>query len=314
MSLLPIRGKRAGLFRLVAIPLAALLASHLVLYRRLPGEANYQFPWSGFLTISLIMTACWEANLWVFRRLDQRMPFHQNPLRRVGQQILLGALVTTLTFMVVLTLISVIGYQNMPSAKQYATGLLICFTIATIINGIYVGLYLIRVIYWQKQETAEQLNQQLTRQQQSTDRQEATEPVSVAENRQIETVAVAPARTGILIDMGNQLQQFQPDEIAYIFSSGGIVQLTRMDGRTLTTNYDSLAALDGRLPGDLFFQINRQFIVHLNAIRTVRDDVNRKLIIQLLLTGAHPSTAKEITISRYRSAEFRQWLSSVTRP
>jgi|GEM_PF-1708692 len=310
----PIRGRKSFLFRLVAIPVAGLLASHLVFYRRFPTEVDYQFPWPDFLTIASIMVACWEANLWVFRFLDRRLPFHQHPLRRIGWQVLAGGIVTTITFALMLTLISAILSHEVPSTKMYATGLLICFTIATIINGIYVGFYLIHVIYWQEQQSAEQLNHQLAEQQHRLAHSDAKRnaPLTVLPAPS-EAVPVRPARTGILIHIGNQLQQLQPDEIAYIYSSGGLVQLVRTDGRVFTTNYDSLAALDGQLPRDYFFQINRQFIVHLNAVQTVRDDVNRKLIIHLVPALPQQQTDKGVIISRYRSAEFRQWLSRVGR-
>lgn len=43
-------------------------------------------------------------------------------------------------FALMLTLISVIGFQQLPFGRHYATGLPVCFTIATIINGIYVDV------------------------------------------------------------------------------------------------------------------------------------------------------------------------------
>lgn len=315
--MLPIRGRRAGLFKLIAIPVAALLAAHGVVYRRFPWEAGYRFPWVNFLTIALIMLSCWEANLWVFRRLDRTMPFHQNPLRRTGRQLLAGGLVTTLAFAIVFTSISVVVYGQLPSVTGIAIGLLICFTIATIINGIYVGLYLINAIYWQKQQTTDQLNGQLAEQQ----RRVMDAPAMVVSGSDNDTsrpptAVVLPARTmnpGILIDMGSQIQQLRPDEIAYLYSSGGIVQLVRADGRKFTTSYDSLSALTNRLPADQFFQINRQCIVNLTAVRTVRDDVNRKLTITLVPARSPGQPTEEVTISRYRSAEFRNWLTRSAR-
>ncbi|MBC8155214.1 MAG: LytTR family transcriptional regulator DNA-binding domain-containing protein, partial [Bacteroidetes bacterium] len=81
--------------------------------------------------------------------------------------------------------------------------------------------------------------------------------------------------------------------------------------RRLTTNYDSLNSLVNRLPPNRFFQISRQFIVHLDAVRTVRDDVNRKLTITLEPALSPGLPAGQVTISRYRSAEFRQWLTEM---
>lgn len=129
-----------------------------------------------------------------------------------------------------------------------------------------------------------------------------------------EAVVKAPLRSGILIETGSQLQQLQSDEIAYLYSSGGIVEHVQPDGRVVTTNYDSLGAVADRLPKTWFFQINRRFIVHLNAVRTVSDDVNPKLIIQLGPALPQQQTDKGITISQYRSAEFRQRLTRAAQP
>ena len=305
--MLPIRGKRALAFRLAAIPTAALLASHFIAYQRFPWQPAYRFPTVYFLMISTLIIACWEVNLEVFRRLDRTMPFHRNPLRRIGWQVGVGGLFTALTFGVVFSLIALIGYGHFPSPTSFIYGLFICFGIAGIINAVYVGLYLVDVIYWQKSQTAGQLNRQLANQQ--------TEVVTLAESESgprvtAETVTrMKPAPTGILIEMGNQTQQLRPDEIAYFYSSGGIVQLIRTDGRKLTTSYDALTALSDRLSPAQFFQINRQYVVNLNAVRAVRDDVNRKLTITLIPALSTGQCEERVTISRYRSGEFQRWLS-----
>lgn len=299
--MLPIRGKRALVFRLIAIPTAALLASHFVAYQRLPWQADYQFPTLYFLTIATIMLCCWEVNVWIFRQLDRTMPFQTNPLRRIKWQVLAGGTLTTLTFAVVFSLISLLIYGQFPSLTAFSTGLFICFGIATVINGIYVALYLLNVIYGQKPTTANQLNARLTEVLPVSDDRNGTTPNRAAE-------------PPLLIETGNALQRLMPNEIAYFYSAGGLVQLIRADGRRVTTNYDSLSALDGRLAPAQFFQISRQCVVHLNAVQLVEDDINRKLQITLTPGLAPNQPTQTVTISRYRSAEFRRWLLANTQP
>lgn len=303
--MLPIRGKQAWLFRLVAIPGAALLVAHVVFYRRFPWEANYQFPQSTVLVIAVLIVACWEVNLLVFRRLDRILPFYQNPLRRLGRQVLEGGLFTTLTFSLVFTGISVVGFGAWPTVSNFLVGLFSCFAIASIINGVYVGFYLLAVIYARNPPTADELNARLTELPRQPQPRDAVPSVA----SHAAPTAAKPVRSQILIETGSQILQVRPDEIAYFYSSGGIVQLVRADGRKLTTNYDSLGELANRLPTDQFFQISRQFVVHLNAVRTVRDDVNRKLTITLEPALSPGMPAEAVTISRYRSAEFRRWLT-----
>lgn len=301
-GMLPIQGKMALLFRLVAVPIAAMLAAHVMVYRQYPWDSNYQFPWAYVLTIATIMLCCWEVNVWVFRRLDRRLPFHQNPVRRIGRQVLEGGLFTGLTFGVVFPLISRLGYGAWPSAGGFTTGLFICFSIATLINGIYVGFYLLCIIYGQQAATARQLNATLTE----------SAALSPAPIDQSGSVVRSAAVSSILIETGRQTLRLQPDEIAYFYSSAGMVQLIQPDGRRLTTNYDSLTNLTDRLPPTQFFQISRQFLVHPNAVRTIRDDVNRKLCLTLAPGLSANQPTEQVVISRYRSAEFKRWFLAAT--
>ncbi len=301
--MLPIRGLQSLLFRLVAVPVGAALASHFVLYRRLPWQPGYQFPLGSFLIIAGITVCCWEINLWVFRRLDRTMPFHPNPGRRIRRQLLEGGLFTTLMFAVIFTTITRLGFGCWPSPTGFATGLFICFSIATIINGIYVGLYLLRIIYGQQPATVDQLNAWLTK--------PGLTMLPDVEPRQPGPLP-RQAKHGILIESGKQMLYLQPTEIAYFYSSGGLVQLIRADGRRLTTNYDALTKLTDRLSPAQFFQINRQFVIHLNAVRFVRDDVNRKLNLTITPGLSADQPTEQVIISRYRSAEFKKWLVGAT--
>jgi LytTr DNA-binding domain len=311
--MLPIRGKRAVLFRVVAIPVAALLASHFVGYRRFPWEPDYQFPTTYFLTIATIMLACWEVNLLVFKWLDHTMPFRGNPLRRIRWQVLVGGILTALTFAVVFSLISWLNYGQFPSFTAFTTGLFICFGIATVINGVYVALYLLDVIYGQKAATDDQLNARLAEVLPAEKEHTDKEGTNHDADRELFLQEVAFS-ADMLIETGSSVQRLRANEIAYFYSAGGLVQLIRADGRRVTTNYDSFAALDGRLVPAQFFQISRQFIVQLNAVRSVQDDVNRKLQITLM-PGLTPNQPTEtVIISRYRSAEFRRWLMATTKP
>lgn len=299
--MLPIRGKQALAFRLVAIPVAATLAAHFVIYRRFPWEAGYQFPGLTVGIIAGIMLCCWEVNLGVFRWLDHRMPFYQNPVRRISRQVLVGGLLTALTFVLVFGLITRLIAGVWPSVNGFSTGLFVCFGIASLINGIYVGLYLLRLIYGPPAATVDQLNARLT--QPSPGPAPADLPSTVVDR---------PADGRILIESGKQLLRLKPTEIAYFYAAGGLVQLVRSDGERLTTSYDALSDLTNRLPTGQFFQISRQLLVQPGAVLAVRDEVNRKLCLTLA-PGLQPGHATELVIiSRYRAAEFRKWFMAST--
>ncbi|GAB3808777.1 hypothetical protein GCM10028819_48540 [Spirosoma humi] len=273
--------------RLIVVPVAAFIAAHLVFYRRFPSEIDYQFPWPYFLTVTTVMLSCWEANLVIFRRLDQQLPFHENPSKRIRWQILLGGLATMATFSVVFPLSIRLYSGAWPLFPVVISGIFVCSTIATVVNGAYVGLYLIQTIYLEKQQSTRDLNTQL--QQRPT------------------------TRSGelILVEAGNGQWRLHPEEIAYFYSTGGLVLLIKADGQQLTTAYPSFTKLGDLLPDAFFFQLNRQFIVNLNAIRFVRDDINQKLLVDLSPALHKTDLHEQVVVSRYRSAAFKKWFRQI---
>jgi len=273
--------------RLIAVPIAAFIAAHLVFYRRFPFEINYQFPWPYFLTVATVMLSCWEVNLAVFRQLDQRLPFHKNPSKRIRWQILLGGLATITTFSVVFPLAIRLYSGAWPLFPVVISGIFVCSTIATVVNGAYVGLYLIQTIYIEKQQPTQELNSQLKQR-----------PTS-------------HSAESIRVEAGNGQWRLRPNEIAYFYSTGGLVLLIKSDGQQLTTAYTSFTKLGDLLSDDFFFQLNRQFIVNLNAIRFVRDDINQKLLVGLAPALHKTDPHEQVIVSRYRSAEFKKWFRQI---
>jgi DNA-binding LytR/AlgR family response regulator len=79
----------------------------------------------------------------------------------------------------------------------------------------------------------------------------------------------------------------------------------KTDQMQLTTNWSAFSNFSNDLPTNYFFQVNRQFIVHHQAIKTVKEDTNRKL--NLTLKTDLIGTAEPIVVSRYRRNEFLEW-------
>ncbi|AKD56717.1 LytR/AlgR family response regulator transcription factor [Spirosoma radiotolerans] len=283
----PLTRKQHLYARLIVVPIAAFVASHLVFYRRFPSEINYQFPWPYFLTVATVMLSCWESNLAVFRRLDQQLPFYKNPSRRIRRQILFGGLATMATFSVVFPLAIRLYSGAWPLYPTIISGIFVCATIATVVNGAYVGLYLIQTIYLEKQQTTQELNSQLKQ----------LPPVNSSEMIPVEAV--------------NGQWRLRPDEIAYFYSTGGLVLLIKSDGQQLTTAYTSFTKLGDLLSDAPFFQLNRQFIVNLNAIRFVQDDVNQKLLVGLTPALHRNDPHEQVIVSRYRSVQFKKWFRQI---
>ncbi|MBK7871005.1 MAG: LytTR family transcriptional regulator DNA-binding domain-containing protein [Saprospiraceae bacterium] len=61
------------------------------------------------------------------------------------------------------------------------------------------------------------------------------------------------------------------------------------------------------MPQDTFFRINRQYLVHARTVRSVKEDINRKLQVNLNPEIANGHAGPH-TVSRYRSSAFKNWL------
>lgn len=286
--MLAIRGKKELLAKLIAIPLAALIGSHYIFGKRFPWEPEYQFPLIPFCTIALIMTLVWYANSKVFERLDRIIPFHHDPLRRLVRQFLEGASITLLLYTVIYFLITCLIFRSTPTLSGFTTGMLVCIVIASLVNGVYVLTYLLHTVSFEKDQSAEAIQAALSR---------------------IKTPLETLSK--IALETGNKTTLLEDTEIAYAYSSGGNVWVIKTDGQKLLTSYDSFAKLETQLSGAAFFRLSRQYLVHHQAIRTVKEEVNRKLCIQLT-PGFQPNANHErVIVSRYRAAEFRKWFASL---
>ena len=286
--MLAIRGKKELIVKLFVIPFAATVAAHYIFGKRFPWEPDYQFPLIPFCTIALIMTVVWYANSKVFQRLDRILPFHRDPLRRLVRQFLEGASITLLLYCVIYLFITWLILGFTPTLTGFTTGMLVCIVISSLVNGIYVLAYLVHTVSFEKDQSAEAIQAALSR---------IKTPVETLNK--------------IVLETGNKTTVLEDTEIAYAYSSGGNVWVIKTDGQKLLTNYDSFAKLETQLSGAAFFRLSRQYVVHHQAIRTVKEEVNRKLCIQLTPVFQPNANQEQVIVSRYRAAEFRKWFASL---
>lgn len=80
-----------------------------------------------------------------------------------------------------------------------------------------------------------------------------------------------------------------------------IIYLLGMDGKKFITDYRSLDEIEELIDPRIFYRANRQCLVHLPAIESYRTDHTSKLQLKLKLVR------EEVTISKEKAAEFRQW-------
>jgi len=111
----------------------------------------------------------------------------------------------------------------------------------------------------------------------------------------------------ILIKCGNISLNVAPEEISFFHSSNGVISVHLKNKKRYITNFSSLDDLEGKLPEADFFRVSRQYILTKDTIGEVQREKNRKLTINLDPGICNGSTTR-ITVSRYKSVQFRNWM------
>ena len=92
------------------------------------------------------------------------------------------------------------------------------------------------------------------------------------------------------------------NDIEYIYSELRITKARLQNGNEEVLP-QTLEELEQQLDPKFFYRANRQFIVHIDAIRQIHNYFNGKLKIELL-----KSPAIEIIVSREKALAFKMWL------
>jgi DNA-binding LytR/AlgR family response regulator len=263
------------------VPLIALLASNALGAAQLPFTEGYVFPTGFFLILYVITNLAWEAHIVAYRWLDRQLPFDLALKKRIYVQVLFSIGITFVVFSIIYLLYYAILNLS-PTWNNYLRYLFLALCIAAAINLGFIIQGLRRAF---EKTPPQYLN------------------VSTP-NITEEMPSKTPSQT-ILVASGSRLVQLGFDEILYFSSMSGIVKVVKTDQTQLTTNWSAFSNFSNDLPTNHFFQVNRQFIVHHQAIKTVKEDTNRKL--NLTLKTDTIALTEPIVISRYRRNEFLEW-------
>lgn len=104
----------------------------------------------------------------------------------------------------------------------------------------------------------------------------------------------------ILVKIGYNLKIVQTDEVSCFYSENKIVYLQTKE-RVFPTDF-TLDELQEVLDDKCFFRVNRQFIINSNYIKNIHTSPYYKVEMEFQPT-------EEITVSRDRVKDFKDWLS-----
>ena len=109
-------------------------------------------------------------------------------------------------------------------------------------------------------------------------------------------------RKRFLIQSNESFFHLPVEEIALFYSMQGITFAVTFEKREYPVNF-SLESLKEQLNPDIFFKINRQFIVNIDAIKRVHSYFNGKLKLEI-----EPSYAQDIVVGKDKAAAFKRWM------
>lgn len=106
-----------------------------------------------------------------------------------------------------------------------------------------------------------------------------------------------------LIKKGDQFKYLKIKDVAYFYSESGLSFLVDNKGSRYVID-DKLDALVQELSPELFFRINRKFIIGESAVNKISNYFNSRLILEL-----NPVYSEEVIVARERVSKFKEWLN-----
>jgi DNA-binding LytR/AlgR family response regulator len=104
------------------------------------------------------------------------------------------------------------------------------------------------------------------------------------------------------VRFGEHIKTIATDDVAYFYTENKINFIQTRDGKKYPVDFN-LDQLEELLHPELFFRINRQFIISIHAIAEMRAYSKSRVQVKL-----NPMTQHDTIVSVERSAAFKQWL------
>lgn len=112
----------------------------------------------------------------------------------------------------------------------------------------------------------------------------------------------AAYRERFSVTIGQKIKSFPLSEISWFYSEEGITFMVTGDNHQYPVDY-SLEELVNQLNPDIFFRVNRQFLVKLSSIRNIHIYPKSRLKLEL-----NPLADREVFVSRDKVTRFKEWL------
>ena len=109
-------------------------------------------------------------------------------------------------------------------------------------------------------------------------------------------------REHFLVHIYDGFKLVKTTDISYFFSENGVVRAFLCSGKSVTIS-QSLNDLEQQLNPELFFRVNRQYMVNINSIDRLTNFFKYKMTISL-----HGFSGVRIVVSKDRIVQLKNWL------
>jgi LytTr DNA-binding domain len=217
--------------------------------------------------------AWWTIRM-IILQLDKKLPYSPKPLKRIGIQLVLTIVGALAVIIITTEFINWIAKDSPVPSSFYTFDIFIFVIWFFVVNGIYIGLHY--YFLWNESEKLRSEEKKI--------RQE-----------------------GFTVRKGRQSLNILFPEIAGIYVEGDYaVLITRNKNKYLLDQ--SLDKAEKLLPSELFFRLNRKYILNRDMITGFERLENSKLNIILSPTGFLPDS---IQMSRIKAPAFKNWYGVV---
>ncbi|TAL47554.1 MAG: LytTR family transcriptional regulator [Chitinophagaceae bacterium] len=235
--------------------------------------SNIRFNWFLILTYIIDTVQGWLA-WWAVRSiiiyLDKKLPYTQQPLKRILIQLLLTTVAGLLTIILLTELVSWIARGRPVPINFYLFDVFIFIIWFFVINGIYIGMHY--YAEWRQSEMQRQEEKKM----------------------RAGGFTVKHGNQNLLIPFG--------DILGFYVEDGYTILLTWQNKKYFPDK--SLDKIEDSLPGEWFFRLNRQYIVHRKALTGFKRTGDGKIDV---LVNAPEDFPKTIPVSRTRAVSFKNW-------
>jgi DNA-binding LytR/AlgR family response regulator len=115
--------------------------------------------------------------------------------------------------------------------------------------------------------------------------------------------SIKPYKKSFLVNYRDKLIPLETAKIAWFYTANEVVYAQTMDSRQYIMEY-TLEQLQNLLDPELFFRVNRQFIINCHAVVEIEHFFNGRLSVKL-----HPTSTEKVLVSKARAPFFKNWMS-----